>query len=425
MNQNNPIVQANILPPPVAPNYPACVMPSPQAERKASVRLAGLRALGALIGRNKPVSRQPERILLVRPDHIGDMLITTPAISLLRAALPNAHLTMLAGPWSKVVLDGNPDLDEIITCEFPGFTRGEKQGGLLGPYRYALQVAAQLRGNYDAALILRDDHWWGALLCALAGIPFRAGYDLPECKPFLTHALPSARTYTLHQAERSLRLARACAARWGAAPDRLKRWYPAQFYYSAEDEIWAKNWIKDQAAQHGVSPDRPLVLIHPGAGAEIKLWEPEKWAQVADKLQERYGAQIIITGTPGEAAHAQAIAQNMRHAPWLAIGGTTLRQLAALLRECTVALGTDNGTMHLAATLDVPSLRMYGPIDPIAFGPYTNHPERHRWIRTSWGCAPCGRLNYTPEEMQGHDCVRSIPAALVLRQADHLFKVES
>ena len=129
------------------------------------------------------------RILVIRPDHLGDLLFATPALHHLREALPGAHITALVGPWGLPVLDGNPGADQILTCTFPGFARQPKES-LWAPYSLLIREARKLRGRFDVALNLRFDFWWGALLAYWAGIPVRMGYDMAESRPFLTRHVP-------------------------------------------------------------------------------------------------------------------------------------------------------------------------------------------------------------------------------------------
>ena len=127
-----------------------------------------------------PASNAPRRILVIRPDHLGDLLFATPALHLLRASLPDAHIAALVGPWGEAVLAGNPDIDELLTCPFPGFTRQPKSNPL-APYRLLQAEAQRLAAlDFDLALVLRFDHWWGAWLAAAAGIPQRLGYAIDE-----------------------------------------------------------------------------------------------------------------------------------------------------------------------------------------------------------------------------------------------------
>ena len=151
----------------------------------------------------------PQRLLVVRPDHLGDLLFTTPALHYLRSQYPQAHITALIGPWGEAVLAGNPDVDEILTLPFPGFTR-EPKGRALAPYALLQEQAQRLAaGRFDLALILRFDHWWGAWLAAAAGIPRRIGYDIDEVRPFLTQAEPYLRGR--HEVVQNLGLVMAAA----------------------------------------------------------------------------------------------------------------------------------------------------------------------------------------------------------------------
>src|SRR5437660_388404 len=137
--------------------------------------------------RKLPIS-QP-RILLIRPDHLGDLVLATPILNALRMQIPDAHITMMVGPWSSEVVARHPAIDKLITCPFPGFQRTPQQP--FAPYTLLLSTAKQLRrGNYDLAINLRPDFWWGAALLYLARIPRRIGYAIEPGRPFLTRALP-------------------------------------------------------------------------------------------------------------------------------------------------------------------------------------------------------------------------------------------
>ncbi|MCB9129382.1 MAG: hypothetical protein H6647_00450 [Anaerolineales bacterium] len=159
--------------------------------RREQTRLALLRLAGRRYRAAAPLpDTPPQRILLIRPDHLGDLLFATPALRLVRERFPDAHIAALVGPWGVPVLSDNPDIDELLTCAFPGFTRRRK-GNPIAPYMLLRSEARRLAGGrFDLACILRFDHWWGAWLAAEAGIPWRIGYDMPSTRPFLTSATP-------------------------------------------------------------------------------------------------------------------------------------------------------------------------------------------------------------------------------------------
>src|SRR5436305_7892793 len=153
------------------------------------VRILGApRATGR---RGKPAATARDhapRILLVRPDHLGDMLLVTPILQAIKERVPNAHITMMVGQWSADIVERHPAIDKILVCPFPGFQRASQKP--LAPYQLLLTTARQLRrNNYDLAINLRPDFWWGGALLYLAGIPRRIGYAIAPGTPFLTQAL--------------------------------------------------------------------------------------------------------------------------------------------------------------------------------------------------------------------------------------------
>ncbi len=347
------------------------------------------------------------RILIIRPDHLGDVLFTTPALRALRRRRPQAHITALVGPWAARILLGNPDVDEVLTCPFPGFTRQPKEG-VFAPYRLLDDYAKKLRPHrFDVALILRPDHWWGALLAFRAAIPQRLGTACPETAPFLTLALPPSPDR--HEVVRNLDL----VARLADGP-------------SPEDDLSLAFYPNptDQAEAHrllGHAPG-PWVAIHPGAGAPIKRWRPEAWAQIGDALAREAGAQIVLTGSNSEMALCQAVAAHMHSTPLILAGQTDLGVLAAVYAHCHLVLGPDSGPLHLAVAMGVPTIHLYGPADPARFGPWGD-PSRHRVVTLGIGCSPCRHLDWPEAELEEHPCVWAIPVERVLAEAREVLQI--
>jgi lipopolysaccharide heptosyltransferase II len=368
------------------------------------VRRWGLRALSLL-----PVepARAPERarILLVRPDHLGDVLLATPAMRALREARPAAELHALVGPWSGDVLEPCEALDRVLTLPFPGFSR-TPNANLRSPYQLAWATARQLRRiGYSAAVILRPDHWWGALVAWLAGIPIRVGYDLPDVEPFLTLALPwQAEHAVLQNARLVERLTHGPLDR-----EALTLTYTV----SAEDRAWAKGYM-DEA---GLGDDERLIVIHAGAGAAIKHWEPAQWALVADRLARQARARIALTGGEAELQLTRAIAAQMQEkSPVMLAGETRIGTLAAVLERAALAMGPDSGPLHLAAAVGTPTVALFGPADPDEFRPW-GPAQRHIVLTSDIGCRPCRILDWNGDSLENHPCVREIRAERVVEAA--------
>jgi lipopolysaccharide heptosyltransferase II len=391
----------------------------PQRTRRQQVRLALLRLFARLSAPFFPISNiqspisnlHPSSILLIRPDHLGDLLFTTPALRALRESFPQARITGLVGPWAEAVVASNPCLDEVMLCPFPGLARQPKRS-IIEPYIVLWRYARLLRENeFDLAVVLRFDHWWGALLAYLARIPHRVGYDIAEVKPFLTDAVPYVPGR--HEVEQNLALAEATGVQ-GEHPITPAA-YPLEFPLRAQDQEFATRYLAEQ----GMGEDDLLVCIHPGAGAPVKLWRKEGWARVADALVERYGAKVILTGSASEEPLVQAIAERMASQPLVAAGQTTLGGLAALMARCRLVLGVDSGPLHLAVAVGTPTVHLYGPVDSRTFGPWGD-PARHVVLASEMDCIPCNRLDYREDELEAHPCVRDISEAQVTEAARRL-----
>ncbi len=355
-----------------------------------------------------PLLQKPKRgtILLIRPDHLGDVLLTTPAIRALKQSsrLPqSAQLVGLVGPWAAEALAAYPEVDLVLTLPFPGFTRQPKES-YLSPYVRAFQWARKVRQlRAEAAIILRPDHWWGAMLAYLAGIPRRVGYDLPDVRPFLTHALPHQRDHMVIQ---SLRL-----VEWWTGPVD-----PKAIHFSFPVADPDRSYINTLLASSGVAAHRPVVIIHPGAGTPLKRWLPEHWALVADRLADRLDAAVVFTGSDREHSQIWQIMDKMRNRGISLAGETNVPQLAALFERAAVALGPDSGPLHLAVASGTPTVHLFGPADPAEFGPFGD-PTRQIVLTSTIGCRPCRILDWPGDDPVNHPCIRDIKPQQVIDAA--------
>lgn len=353
-----------------------------------------------------PVAQIPgshNRILIIRPDHLGDVLLTLPAIRALRRANPGAEIHALVGSWSADVLAPITEVDLVLTLDFPGFSR-TSDSSLISPYVLAFQTAQNLRRiGYDRVYILRRDHWWGALVAFLGGIPHRYGYDLPDMGLFLTHSIAHQ---PAHAVLENLRLV---SAEWTQDHgDTSTTSYPV-----AED---ARLDIRDQLRDKGSDLRQPYFVIHVGSGAEVKNWQDKKWAKVADALADGLNGTAILTGSKGEQESAQRIAALMKHPAQVLAGQTDMRQLAALLSEASLVLGPDSGPLHLAAAVGAPTVALFGPADPEEFCPWGDA-ETHRVVTSEIGCRPCRVLDWMGDDLSFHPCVREISVTQVIDAA--------
>jgi ADP-heptose:LPS heptosyltransferase len=367
-----------------------------------------------------------KRIIIVRPDHLGDLLFATPALNIVRKALPDAHITGLVGPWGRAIWLGSPNLDALEVVRFPGIV-ARHEGGALGSYRLLNTTARSLsKGRYDLGIVLRFDHWWGAAMLAAAGVPRRWGYDTPGMKSWLTNVV--AYTSGRHEVEQNLRLVEAVlysvgAHRTAPLPEVLEinraKGLPRLRPPLAEP-------VRDDSLAPWLAEAR-RVVIHPGTTAANKLWTIGGWAKVTRNLLDE-GWAVAITGSPDEKRLAdpimEAIGPSLTEGSVLVnMAGRTasLGQLVWVLGQASMALGVDNGPLHIADALGKPSLHLYGPSDEAIWGPWGD-PAMHRAFRAP-GTRPTMRLETGSPALQGGPEMRSITAEMVWEEIGRLSQI--
>ncbi|WP_298402740.1 glycosyltransferase family 9 protein [uncultured Chloroflexus sp.] len=343
-----------------------------------------------------------QRVLIIKPDHLGDLLLATPALAALREALPTAHLTGLVGPWAATMWQRLPELNALETLPFPAFDRAAAKPMPLAPYTLLLRAAWRLRRQcYDAALILRDDHWWGAALALLAGIPHRIGFAHPLCQPLLSVALPYDPRQ--HVTQQALDLVAALTSA-KPAPG------PLRFSPTPAAQEWAKAWL-----HHHSAPEAQVIILHPGTGGPTKHWLREHWMRLIQGLRQP-GRRIVLTGSPTEGAELAAIAAAQPDVLTLS-ADLTIDRLAALLSYAALVIGVDSGPLHIAVSQGVPTIHLFGPSDPRRFGPWGD-PARQRVISANLPCSPCGVFAACPRATDPPECMAAIQPAHVLTVAE-------
>lgn len=347
------------------------------------------------------------RLLVIQPDHLGDILLSQPAVALLRECLPHHRLIAVVGPWSTAITERAWPVDDIAAITFPGFTRGG-DSNLVDPYRQVYRDARKLRSlNASTAIAMRSDAWWSAWLASLS-VPFVIGSDDPRVAPFTSIAVRTGRG---HVTTRALRLAESAIDHVEPACS-LPAWAERPCVSIAPD-VDAR-----QQAHHLLTANRidgPYVVIHPGSGAPVKAWPIHRWRHVARNLSE-LGLHVVVTGSAAEAPLARDLVYDLESIVSVA-GETPLPVLIELLRGARLVLGPDCGPLHLAVATNTPSIHLFGPSDPNIYGP-CGDPARHLVVRSEMSCSRCGDLSLSRPE--GCGCMLAIDADRILNAARRL-----
>ena len=296
-----------------------------------------------------PKDFAPERILVIKLDHIGDVLLATPVFSNLRRAYPNAELHALTGAWSRVVLEKHPDVNNVEEYNSPAFCRTGQPTSLRETFKLYRQLRRQ---KYDLIVELRSD-WRTVWFAFLRLTPKR----LSRAALQVANKLGFAQFSGTHETTRNLDVLRQAGI-----PTSVET---AIFSVTTEDKKWASDFL----ATYQIDRQHPLIAIHPGSPIALKRWLPERYAELADWLIAQKRAQILFVGVKDEIPITTEIQALMRGESINIAGKTTLTQLASILHTCNVFIGNDSGPMHLAAAVGTQTIGLYGPGDPTRFGP--------------------------------------------------------
>jgi lipopolysaccharide heptosyltransferase II len=288
----------------------------------------------------------PRSILVIRLDHLGDVLMTTPAIAALRRAFPVARIDALVAPWGRAALEGNPDLSAILEAPAPWY---EPSRSAWPPLGAALRHARRLRrAPYDWGFEFRGDP--RATLCfLLPAARARYGFTRLGLESLLTRGLPYDRRRSMLDLGLDLvRLAGVPAA--GRRP---------VFHLAPRDLDAAERLL----ASAGIPAGARLAVVAPSANRAPARWGAAGFAHVAGELA-RTGMLVVLVGRREDAPVTAAVRHHTRAHLADLTGRTDLRQLAAVLTRATVLVSNDSGPSHLAAAVDCPTVAVFGPTDP-------------------------------------------------------------
>jgi heptosyltransferase-2 len=297
------------------------------------------------------------------PSWIGDAVMATPALGLLRDRLPGAFIGALLRPGIDDILAGSDCFDEIHT---------EARAGVMGPKR----AAASLRpGRYDTALLLTNS-FSSALTTRIAGIGRRVGYERDGRSFLLTAGLIPPRRRDTPPFDRDpahaddwapipacayyLRLA-AHVVGDGAIDTSIGAMSPMSLATTPDEELAADGCLR----RAGLSPGEPFAILNPGANNPGKRWPAERFAQLARRLHESHRLRSIVSGSPAESELTERIA--LEAGAGVAVStadlGVTLAALKAVVRRASIMVTNDTGPRHLAAAFGVPVVTLFGPTD--------------------------------------------------------------
>jgi heptosyltransferase III len=306
---------------------------------------------------------------------LGDVLVTTPCLTALKEAYPQARITMIVNQGTDVMVRDNPCLSEVIPLE-----RDPKKKFWEEWFYQGQLISSLRRKRFDLSIDFSGGDR-GAILSWLSGAGERIGYHPKKPKQWWWKKAFTRTVKTSgadqHVVDHHLEAVRLL----GLNP--LK--HSLRFHWKPEDE----NFLDQILLQKGFDNRSPYVVVHPTSRWMFKIWRLEGYAQVIDHIQQNLGFSVLVTSGPEgkELDAVKAILQQCQTKPVDLSGQLNLKQLGCLIARGRFFFGVDSAPMHMAAAVGTPVVALFGPSGEHMWSPWG---EGHLVIKKDWDCRPCG-----------------------------------
>ncbi len=322
------------------------------------------------------------KILIIRPDAIGDVVMMIPLLNSLKATWPESKIYPLLQPYTRDVLENHPAVTEVLT-------RGNS---FFECVRYLKSF------HFDVVFIPYLEDFY-VFACFFAGIPIRIGDgNKPLLRPFLTHPITLYfRDLSVHETERHLEL-----------------FTPLH----SHPVVVHTHRVTLTKTPEALPTDAPLIGIHTSTGGSNRAWSEGSFASLIDLIHTQSPYQVVLTGaTAKECEKVTRIIALCTTKPLNMAGKTTLSELKTLISRCAAFIGTDTGPVHLASSLGRPVICLSPTkyIKALRWGPWqtphriVGHPETCRWVCNPFVC-------------KRPDCLEAISAKEVFSELKNLLE---
>ncbi len=330
------------------------------------------------------------KMLIIRTDGIGDVVMSTPAFKALRDIFPNAHIVLLAGRWSRELVEVMPSFNEVVYFDAPWVAKENKD------MRAFIRIIKKLRSEkFDLVIDLRGD-FRNIILMYMLNIKHRLGFDITGCGFLLTYLIPCSDNH--HPVNLSLSLIEHFIFK-----DKQK--YNLSLEVTETDQNIVDVFLDENNIAYENNEDL-IVVIHPGAKWYGRRWKEKCWAQIANLLIEKYNSKVIITGGPKDFELMKNIKDLMKYTSVVTPLNSSLRHFLSVLNRSKLFIGVDSGPMHMAAAMNVKVVAILGPARSEAIGPYG---KEHIIVtkQQNYSCCPCSQTRCKIPE---NNCVEAVTA---------------
>jgi predicted lipopolysaccharide heptosyltransferase III len=314
-----------------------------------------------------------KRILLIQLGDIGDVVLTTPTIKTLKENHPSGEIFILLRSHAGQLLEGYPLVDGV-------FLLNKEKRGLAEEIAYQKDLLSGLRRKgFELSIDLRAGIR-GAFISFLSGARLRIGRYRGDGRLWrnrlFTHLVRPENELSQYSAMHSLNM---------LVPFDLKieDTHP-ELIATHEQERRAEEILREE----NLPPDRPILALHPFSRWGYKEWPLKNYAKLINHVCSRYKVSIIVTGSIDERDRVSEIARMSISPVHNLAGKTSLGELTAILKKCSLLIGIDSAPMHIAAAVGTPTVIIFGPSSPVNWAPQG---KRHSVIYKDLPCVPCRR----------------------------------
>lgn len=293
-----------------------------------------------------------ENILVIKLRMIGDAVISTPSIRALKEHYEGSHVVLLTSPPASEVFKNNPYVDEIMIYDRIKMNSVKENIVFFKELRRKkIDIAVNLHATFRTALI--------AFFCRAK----KRVVHNHSGRNYFSSVKITAKKESKSAIERDLDAVRAL----GVVPKFKK----VEIFLDKSEEEFGLKYIKENAGYNPEKNKEKLIAIHPGARRADKLWDSKKYAIVAELLIRKYNAKLLVISGPGEESIGNEVISEIKSRNSVAhVKDLNIRQVAGIIKHCDLFTGNDSGLFHIAVALDVPTVTLFGPENPVEWHPY-------------------------------------------------------
>lgn len=342
--------------------------------------------------------KKPSKILIVRTDRLGDVVLSTPVIECVRKWAPSSHIAFMCTPYTKDIVEGNPMLDEVIIYDKYG-----KHRGWLSTIRF---IGILRRKKFDMALILHATNR-AHIICRFAGIAKRVGWNRKKGYLLTDKVYYCKKDGKRHEMDYNFDILKAAGI--PVVSRRINMTVPDKVQFT----------IKKKLIEIGFTEG--FIAVHPGGRSVSQRWPVKKFAALIEKIHKELRIPIVIIGGEEEKERSRFLGCVSGSFVRDLTGKLSIKELAAILRESLLLVSNDSGPVHIACALRTPVIDIFGRkmpgLGPVAWGPVG---ERCKVIFHDIGCNVC----FTDDCEKNFACLEAVTVDEVFKEVKTILKIK-